>query len=170
MTGKRYDYDAIIIGAGPNGLAAAIRLASDGLTVKVFEAGASVGGGTRTEELIRTGYFHDICSAIHPMALASPYLKSLPLEKYGLEWLTPPYAAVHPLDNEAPAILSNDLSETALFLAGDEKRYHSIMAPVVENWELLTQELLGPLSLPRHPFRSEEHTSELQSRGHLVCR
>src|SRR5690625_160042 len=101
MTGKRYDYDAIIIGAGPNGLAAAIRLASDGLTVKVFEAGTSVGGGTRTEELIRTGYFHDICSAIHPMALASPYLKSLPLQKYGLEWITPPYAAVHPLDNEA---------------------------------------------------------------------
>src|SRR5690625_5743609 len=96
------------------------------------------------------------------MALASPYLKSLPLQKYGLEWITPPYAAVHPLDNEAPAILSNDLSETALFLAGDEKRYHSIMAPVVENWELLTREWLGPL-------RSEEHTSELQSRGHLVC-
>src|SRR5690625_7312260 len=86
MTGKRYDYDAIIIGAGPNGLAAAIRLASAGLTVKVFEAGTSVGGGTRTEALIRTGYFHDICSAIHPMALASPYLKSLPLHKYGLEW------------------------------------------------------------------------------------
>src|SRR5690625_7405393 len=86
MTGKRYDYDAIIIGAGPNGLAAAIRLASDGLTGKVFEAGASVGGGTRTEGLMRTGYFHDICSAIHPMALASPYLKSLPLQKYGLEW------------------------------------------------------------------------------------
>lgn len=153
MTGKRYDYDAIIIGAGPNGLAAAIRLASAGLTVKVFEAGTSVGGGTRTEALIRTGYFHDICSAIHPMALASPYLKSLPLHKYGLEWITPPYAAVHPLDNEAPAILSNDLSETAFFLARDEKRYHSIMAPVVENWELLTQELLGPLSLPRHPFK-----------------
>src|SRR5690625_7952894 len=70
--------------------------------MKVFEAGTSVGGGTRTEALIRTGYFHDICSAIHPMALASPYLKSLPLHKYGLEWITPPYAAVHPLDNEAP--------------------------------------------------------------------
>lgn len=153
MTSKPHMFDAIIIGAGPNGLAAGIRLAAAGLSVKIIEAGDSVGGGTRTKELIHKGYFHDICSAIHPMAAASPYLQSLPLQEYGLEWITPPYAAVHPLDNDSPAVLSNDLSETAFLLTRDEKRYRSLLTPIVENFDLLTQELLGPLSLPRHPLK-----------------
>lgn len=152
MARKTYTYDAIIIGAGPNGLAAGIRLASAGLSVKIFESADTVGGGTRTRELIAKGYYHDVCSAIHPMAAASPYLKSLPLQQYGLEWITPPYAAVHPLDDGAPAVLSNDLSETAFLLTRDEKRYRNLMTPIVEQWDALTKDFLGPLSLPRHPF------------------
>src|SRR5690554_3550455 len=153
MARKTYAYDAIIIGAGPNGLAAGIRLVSAGLSVKIIEAGDTAGGGTRTRELIKKGYFHDICSAIHPMAAASPFLKSLPLQEYGLEWITPPYAAVHPLDDEQPAVLSNDLSETAFLLTKDEKRYRSLMTPIAENWDLLTRDFLGPLSFPRHPLK-----------------
>lgn len=152
MSIKSFSYDAVIIGSGPNGLAAGIRLAAAGLSVKIFEAADTVGGGTRTKELIARGYHHDVCSAIHPMAAASPYLKTLPLGQFGLEWITPPYAAVHPLDDEAPAVLSNDLSETAFLLTRDEKKYRELMTPIVEKWDTLAEDFLGPLSWPRHPL------------------
>ncbi|MGL4649800.1 MAG: FAD-dependent oxidoreductase, partial [Caldilineaceae bacterium] len=95
----RAQYDAVIVGSGPNGLAAALLLARAGLSVLVVEARATVGGGTRTKELTLPGFKHDVCSAIHPLGLASPLLTSLPLERFGVEWVVPPVAVVHPLDN-----------------------------------------------------------------------
>lgn len=141
------------MGTGPNGLAAAIRLALEGLHVKVFEASDTIGGGMRTKELIKTGFHHDICSAIHPLAVSSPFLKKLPLDQYGLRWIHPDYAAAHPLDDEPAAILSRDLHETAFKLGEDEKRYKSIVTPLVENWDDLTKDFLGPLRLPKNPLK-----------------
>src|SRR5690625_1443409 len=102
----RTTYDALIIGAGPNGLAAAVRLALEGLSVKVYEAGETVGGGTRTLELMEPGFYHDICSAIHPMGISSPFFSALPLERFGLEWIHPEFPLAHPLDH-GPAILQH---------------------------------------------------------------
>ena len=146
-------YDAIIVGSGPNGLAAAIRLAMEGLSVKIYESSGTVGGGMRTGELIEPGYRHDICSAIHPMAASSPFMKNLPLSKHGLEWIQPEFAAAHPLDNEETAILSTDLFDTAYRLGHDESTYKSIVSPLVENWESLTNDFLGPLRFPKKPFQ-----------------
>lgn len=150
---EQTDYDAIVVGSGPNGLAAAIRLALEGLSVMVFEAADSVGGGMRTRELIEPGYHHDICSAIHPMAASSPFMKKLPLDQFGLQWIHPGYAAAHPLDEGPAAILSRDLHETAFRLEEDEKRYKSIVTPLVENWDALSKDFLGPLVFPKNPFK-----------------
>jgi phytoene dehydrogenase-like protein len=146
-------YDAVIVGSGPNGLAAAIRLALEGLQVKVYEAGATVGGGMRTGELIRPGYKHDICSAIHPMAAASPFLKKLPLNQFGLEWILPEYAAAHPLDDGTSAILSHDLFETAFLLGEDESRYRKMVQPISDHWDELCSDFLGPLRFPENPIK-----------------
>lgn len=146
-------YDAIVVGSGPNGLAAAIRLAQEHLSVKVFEASDTVGGGMRTQELIRKGFHHDICSAIHPMAAASPFFNKLSLEKYGLKWIHPVHPAAHPLDDEPAVILYNDIYETAFHLNEDEKIYHNIVEPIVENWDDLASDFLGPLRLPGHPLK-----------------
>jgi len=145
-------YDAVVVGSGPNGLGAAIRLALEGLDVKVLEASDTVGGGMRTKELISPGYKHDVCSAIHPMAASSPFLKKLPLDKYGLEWIKPEYAAAHPLDQSDAAILSHDLYETAFLLEEDEETYKNLVEPIVDKWDGLTQDFLGPLSIPKHPI------------------
>ncbi|MBN2732639.1 MAG: NAD(P)/FAD-dependent oxidoreductase [Balneolaceae bacterium] len=146
-------YDAIIIGSGPNGLAAAIALAQKGLSVKVFEAAATVGGGTRTQELTLPGFHHDVCSAIHPMAVGSPFLKTLPLEQYGLEWIHPAYPLAHPLDDEPAVIMHRSLNDTIQELGADARAYHALFAPYIEHWEELAPELLSPLnSLPSHPL------------------
>lgn len=150
---KSKNFDAVIVGSGPNGLAAAIRLALEGLSVKVFEASGTVGGGMRTHELMQSGVHHDICSAIHAMAASSPFMKQLPLEKYGLEWIHPVYPAAHPLDEGPAAILYDDLSKTAAQLETDEKAYLSLISPLVEHWDGLTRDFLGPLGMPKHPFR-----------------
>ena len=147
------EYDAIIVGSGPNGLAAAIRLALEGLKVKVFEASDTIGGGMRTKELMQTGYLHDICSAIHPMAASSPFMQRLPLKDFGLEWIHPEVAAAHPLEGEDTVLLTTDLFDTAYRLGADEKIYKSIVAPITENWNDLTKDFLGPLRFPRKPFQ-----------------
>ncbi len=145
--------DAIIIGSGPNGLAAAIRLAQAGLSVKVFEAADTVGGGTRTKELTLPGFKHDVCSAVHPMAAGSPFLKTLPLEQYGVEWIQPTYPLAHPMDDEETVLLHRGVYETATNLGPDSQTYLDLMNPFIERWDDLAPELLSPLnSLPNHPL------------------
>ena len=147
-----YDYDAIIIGSGPNGLAAAIRLAEQGLGVKVFEASDTIGGGMRTKELMQPGFHHDVCSAIHPLAASSPYLKNLPLDKYGLEWITPDYPVAHPLDNGTAVVMHHSMKETMDELGTDGETYRSAFESISEKWETLTADFLGPLRFPKHPI------------------
>lgn len=149
---KSAEYDAVIIGSGPNGLAAGIRLALEGLSVKIIEACPTIGGGMRTVELMESGTYHDICSAIHPMAVSSPFFKKLPLEQYGLTWIHPPNPAAHPLEDES-AVLFSDLSKTAFHLGIDEKTYKSIVEPLTENWETLSLDLLSPLRFPNNPLK-----------------
>lgn len=146
-------FDAVIVGAGPNGLSAGIRLALEGLSVKIIEASDTIGGGMRTSELISAGYRHDICSAIHPMAINSPFFKRLPLSKYGLEWIHPTYPTAHPLDNEPAAILYQELQETAFHLKNDENYYKTLVEPIRNNWANLSKDFLGPLRIPKHPFQ-----------------
>lgn len=145
-------YDAIIIGSGPNGLAAAVRLAQQGLSVRLYEARASVGGGTRTQELTLPGFHHDVCSAIHPMAVGSPFFQTLPLHQYGLEWIYPTYPLAHPMQDDT-VILHRSLARTAAELDVDGEAYHTLMAPFVERWDELAPILLSPLNrFPAHPL------------------
>jgi phytoene dehydrogenase-like protein len=147
-------YDAVVVGAGPNGLAAAIRLAQAKLSVLVLEANETVGGGARSAELTLPGFFHDVCSAIHPLGLGSPFFRSLPLEHYGLHWLQPPLPLAHPLDGNHAAILARSVPETAAALGASRRSYEQLMQPLVEHWEILAQEFLQPLiHFPKHPLR-----------------
>ena len=145
-------YDAIVVGTGPNGLAAGIRLALEGLQVKIFEAADTVGGGMRTKEMMQSGVRHDICSAIHPMAASSPFMSKLPLGDFGLEWITPEYAVAHPMDSGKAAIMQSDIRATAEELGVDSEEYQKIMRPIADNWEALTNDFLGPLTIPSHPI------------------
>lgn len=150
---RETNYDAVVIGSGPNGLAAAITMARKGFSVKVFESSDTVGGGTRTKELTLPGFRHDICSAIHPMAKTSPFLRSLPLEEHGVKWIYPEYPLAHPLEGEPAAVLHRSLSDTIASLGDDGRAYQKLFEPVVQNWDKLAPQLLGPLSLiPDHPI------------------
>ena len=142
------EYDAIVVGSGPNGLAAAITLAREGRSVLVIEGSERPGGGCRTEELTLPGYRHDVCSAIHPLALASPFFRELPLEEHGLEWVSPPFACAHPLDDGSAAVLEMSISETAGRLGEDSDAYRRLMEPLVRDWPRVETDLLGPLTLP----------------------
>jgi len=145
--------DAVIIGSGPNGLAAGIRLAQKGLSVTVYEKEDTLGGGTRTQELTLPGFYHDVCSAIHPMAKASPFLKNLPLNEYGLEWIHPQIPLAHPLDDQPPAALFRSFEQTTAYLEEDGPNYHKLIAPFLGSWSSLTEDLMSPFSLlPKHPF------------------
>jgi len=148
----RQKYDAIVVGAGPNGLAAAITLAVAGRSVLVLEAKETVGGGTRSAELTLPGFIHDVCSAIHPLGVASPFFQSLDLTSYGLEWIQPRSPLAHPLDDGTAVILERSIAETCDTLGGDAVAYRKLMSSPVHGWEQLTAEILGPLHIPRHPF------------------
>jgi phytoene dehydrogenase-like protein len=145
-------YDAIVIGSGPNGLAAAITIAQAGRTVLVIEAEPTIGGGMRSAESTLPGFVHDVCSAIHPLGVASPFFRSLPLAEYGLEWIHPPAAVAHPLDNGAAAVLERSVEETGRTLGPDADAYRRLMGPLVADADALFAEALGPLRLPRHPI------------------
>ncbi len=106
-------FDAVVVGSGPNGLAAAVTIAGQGLSVIVLEAKDTIGGGTRTGELTLPGFLHDVCSAIHPLALASPFLRSIDLNRYGLSWIHPPVQLAHPLDDENAVLLERSVDSTA---------------------------------------------------------
>jgi phytoene dehydrogenase-like protein len=146
------DYDAVVVGAGPNGLAAAITLARAGCSVLVLEAAATVGGGCRSLELTLPGFVHDVCSAIHPLAFGSPFFRRLPLADYGLRWIDPPAALAHPQDAGPPALLYPSIAATGATLAPDAGAYRRLMAPLAAGWGALAPAVLAPLlRLPRHP-------------------
>ncbi len=146
-------YDAVIVGAGPNGLAAAIELARAGWSVIVYEAAPTVGGGARSAELTLPGYIHDVCSAIHPLGVASPFFRSIPLADYGVEWIHPDVPLAHPLDDGSAALLARDFETTGITLGVDAIAYRRLMQPFVNNWETLIHDILGPLlRFPRNPF------------------
>jgi phytoene dehydrogenase-like protein len=143
--------DAIIVGSGPNGLAAAITLARAGRRVDVYEADTTAGGGSRSAPLTLPGFVHDVCSAIHPMALASPFFRSLPLAEHGLEWIEPPAMFAHPFDDVRAAIVERSLPATALGLGIDDGGYRRLIGPVVRAWDLIEDAILGPPRWPEHP-------------------
>lgn len=150
---SKSEYDAVVVGAGPNGLSAAILLQRAGLSVLVLEAKGTIGGGTRSAELTLPGFVHDICSAIHPLAVGSPFFQSLPLDQFGLEFITPPIQAAHPFDDGTAAVLQQSVAETAQLLGADEQAYKKLIEPLVRDWPTLAVDVLGPLRFPKHPFQ-----------------
>lgn len=146
------EYDAIIVGSGPNGLSAAIAMQQQGLSVLLLEAKDTIGGGLRSAELTLPGFTHDICSAIHPLAASSPFFRKLPLEQFGLTYLQPALQAAHPFDNGTAAILDSSLDNTVQFLGNDGKAYRDLIAPLLKDWPLLAPDILGPLHFPDHPL------------------
>ncbi len=144
--------DAIVVGSGPNGLAAAIALAREGVSVHVVERAPTLGGGMRTDESTLPGFKHDVCSAIHPLAVASPFLATLPLEQHGVEWIWPPAALAHPFDDGTAALLERSPDATGMTLGEDARRYARLMRPLVRDAPLLLGDLLGPLGRPHHPL------------------
>lgn len=151
MNGTQTKYDAVVVGSGPNGLSAAIVLARAGLSVLILEARPSVGGGVCSAELTLPGFVHDVGSAIHPLAAGSPLFQHLPLSDYGLEWITPPVAAAHPLNGGMAALLLGSVNETAERLGQDAAVYRSLFEPLMEVWRGLLPDILGPLRWPDHP-------------------
>ena len=145
------DYDAVVVGSGPNGLSAAIRLQLAGLSVLVLEGKDTIGGGTRSAALTLPGFTHDICSAIHPLAADSPFFKTLPLRDHGLEFIYPSIAAVHPMDSGRAATLYLSVQDTARELGVDAAVYSSIFQPLVYNWDTISSDVLGPLTIPSNP-------------------
>ncbi len=144
--------DAVVIGSGPNGLAAAVALAQGGASVLVVEGHESIGGGTRTEELTLPGFFHDVCSACHPMGILSPFFRALPLEEHGLRWIKPPVSVAHPLDDGPAVLLRRSVAETARGLGGDSRSYESLVAPFLSDPEGLMGDVLAPFRIPKHPL------------------
>jgi phytoene dehydrogenase-like protein len=147
-------YDAVIVGAGPNGLAAAIELARNGRTVLVREARDTVGGGCRSAELTLPGVTHDVCSAVHPLGRASPFFRELPLAEHGLEWIEPPIQVAHPFDDGSAALVRRSIEETAASLEPDGRAYARVIRPLAQDWELIVRGLLGPINPVagmRHP-------------------
>jgi phytoene dehydrogenase-like protein len=144
---------AIVIGAGPNGLTAAILLAKAGLRTTVFEAADSIGGGARSAELALPGFVHDICSAVHPLAIGSPAFANFPLAAHGLEWIQPPIPLAHPFDDGSAAVLSRSIEKTRAALGSDGDVYARVASPFVRLWQELASEILQPIvHLPRAPL------------------
>jgi phytoene dehydrogenase-like protein len=148
------DVDAVVVGSGPNGLAAAITLAHAGRSVRVLEAADTIGGGTRTSELTLPGYRHDVCSAMHPLAIASPVLRALPLAEHGCEFVQPEVPLAHPLDGGYAGVLRRSITETAEGLGADAAAYRKLMEPTVREWEGIVRDtMMAPVPrIPRHPL------------------
>jgi phytoene dehydrogenase-like protein len=150
-------YDAIVVGSGPNGLCAAITLAQTGRSVLVVEANSDIGGGLRSAELTDPGFIHDVCSAVHPLAVATSFFPSLPLESHGLEWIQPNLPLAHPLDSGHSGVLDSSLERTGYVdsvgaLHAPDQAYIRLMQPIVEHWRAIERDLLAPIGVPQHPF------------------
>jgi phytoene dehydrogenase-like protein len=149
-------FDAVVVGAGPNGLTAAVELARRGFSVAVYEAMDTIGGGARTEELTLPGFRHDPCSAVHPLGVGSPAFRAMPLARYGLEWLHPELPLAHPFPDGGAAVLSRSVGESAMSLgAGDAGAYRRLVAPYLGHWDTLAAVFLRTPwdGLPRDPYR-----------------
>jgi phytoene dehydrogenase-like protein len=146
--------EAIVVGSGPNGLACAVELARNGLGVTVLEAEDRIGGGTRTSQLTAPGLLHDECSAVHPMAAGSPFLRSLGLERHGLEWLWPEVDLAHPLDDGDAGVMFRSIERTAEGLGDDGAAWRRVFGSPSEHFGELLEDIMRPvLHLPRHPLR-----------------
>jgi phytoene dehydrogenase-like protein len=147
------ELDAVVVGSGPNGLAAAITIAREGGSVLVVEGADVIGGGLRTAEITGPGLRHDVCSTIHTLGAGSPFMRSLPLEQHGLSWVQPDVLLAHPVDRERAALLHRSLDETIDGLGRDGDRYRSLVGPIVADWPKLEESVLGPIvALPDHPI------------------
>jgi phytoene dehydrogenase-like protein len=144
--------EAAIVGSGPNGLAAAITIAQTGRKVIVFEAEPRAGGGVRSEALTLPGFVHDVCSAVHPLAIKSPFFRTLPLHACGLEWIEPPIMLAHPFDDGTCAAIYRSIEETAAGLGEDGPAYRRLIGSVVDGWPRIEWSVLGPPGVPRHPL------------------
>ncbi|HVR72249.1 MAG TPA: NAD(P)/FAD-dependent oxidoreductase, partial [Vicinamibacteria bacterium] len=150
---SRERYDAVVVGAGPNGLAAAVTLAGAGASVLLLEGEATVGGGARTAELTLPGFRHDVCSAIHPLGVGSPFFRGLALGEHGLEWIQPPAALAHPLDDGRALVVRQSLETTADGLGTDGAAWRELFEGPARDWGRLSADLLAPLlRFPRHPL------------------
>src|SRR5262249_28257107 len=138
------EFDAVVIGSGPNGLAAAVEIARAGRSACVVESRDTIGGGARTTELTAPGFLHDVCSAVHPLAITSPFFKSLPLAQHGLEWIHSPACLAHPFDQGSPAVLYRSLEDTCATLGLDGGAYEKVFSVLAQNSEKLVPEILAP--------------------------
>jgi phytoene dehydrogenase-like protein len=163
-------YDAIIIGSGPNGLAAAITLCRAGLSVLVLEAEQTAGGGVRSAELTLPGFIHDVCSAVHPLAVASPFFRTIPLAEYGLQWIHSPAPLAHPLDDGTAVVMERDVQETSFQLEGDSTAYRKLMGPLVRDWHELESDLLGPPRVPHYPIKTARFGWRAWRSGHGLAK
>ncbi|CAN5810938.1 NAD(P)/FAD-dependent oxidoreductase [soil metagenome] len=146
--------DAVVVGSGPNGLAGAVALAREGYSVTVLEAAPTIGGGTRTEELTVPGVLHDVCSAVHPLGVASPFLGTLPLAEHGLRWCYPEVDLVHPLDSGSAGVMLRDIDATASGLGVDGAAWKRTFGRLAGGFDEVTEDLLRPiLHVPKHPLR-----------------
>lgn len=144
------EYDAVIVGSGPNGLAAGITLARQGCRVLLVEAKDTIGGGLRSAEVTLPGFLHDLCSAIHPLGVGSPFMRSLELDRYGVQWIFPPAAVAHPFDDSTVVTLEHRVEDTASQLGRDGPAYRRLFGPLAQDWQNILANLLGPLPLPPH--------------------
>ena len=169
------EYDAVVVGSGPNGLAAAITIAEAGRSVLLIEGKETLGGGTRSAELTLPGFLHDVCSCVYPMAVWSPFFRSLPLKERGLEWVQPAAPLAHPLDDGSAVILERSVEATAENLGEDRERYVHLLSALLSAWPKLESSVQRPFSFPAHPlaaarfgwtvFRSASNAAEHFFRG-----
>ncbi len=150
------EFDAIVVGSGPNGLAAAITLQQPGLSVLVIEAKSTIGGGMRSSELTLPGFIHDVCSSVHPLAIDSPVFEKFSLDRYGLEFIHSPFAVAHPFDDGSAVIVERPIEKTAAQFGKDAENYQKLFASLLEKWPSIRSAFLGPLHIPHAPLKTVE--------------